>query len=428
VNLDNFFLDAAEYNLIRKSDWPTYSELLSGKPIQHAEIKTQIDQYIELRQKKYWAIHKGDTIADGNRSHQNQVFYNKKVNVSTGQYCTRPWETLGVNSYGDIFICASPAWIPKFVGNILQAADIYQDVLNSDAAQKIRQEIIAGRYYYCNNKICGYFNSQLTDAQFSQQPQELSDLEELPYEQSELTCVTKIPKNLIFDFDHTCNFVCPSCRTGLINNNKHSVISSVNRNIAEKIKTLIIDKIGNQPVNIRWAGGEPFISKVYLDLLQYTVSKNKSNITHTIQTNGSYLKAKQDLVESLLPYVSEMRISFDAATAETYRKTRVNGVWDTLIDNATWLVELQKKTGYPKKITADFVVQADNYHEIYQFYELCNSIGIKYINYQRMWNWNTWPAETFNQNNVYVPEHPLYHSVEQLLNQVKLAQNENTTR
>jgi molybdenum cofactor biosynthesis enzyme MoaA len=428
VKLDNFFLDAAEYNLIRQSNWPHYSELLNGKIIQDAAIKHQIDQYIKLRQKKYWTIHKGDAIADGNRSHQNQVFYNKKVNVSPGQHCTKPWETLGVNSYGDVFICASPAWIPKFVGNILQAADIYQDVLNSDTAQKIRQEIIAGRYYYCNNKICGYFNSQLTDDQFSQQPQAVSDLDELSYEQSDQNLVTKIPRNLIFDFDHTCNFVCPSCRTGLINNNKHSVISSVNHNIAEKIKTLIIDNIGDQPVNIRWAGGEPFISKVYLDLLQYTVSKNKPNITHTIQTNGSYLKVKKDLVESLLPYVSEMRISFDAATAETYQKTRVNGVWDTLIDNASWLVDLQRKTGYPKKITADFVVQADNYHEIYQFYELCNSIGIKYINYQRMWNWNTWSTETFNQNNVYAPEHPLYHTVEQLLNQVKLAQNENTTR
>jgi hypothetical protein len=29
----------------------------------------------------------------------------------------------------------------------------------------------------------------------------------------------------------------------------------------------IIDKIENQPIDIRWCGGEPFISEVYLDLM-----------------------------------------------------------------------------------------------------------------------------------------------------------------
>jgi len=428
MNLDNVFLDADEYNLILQPGWPTYQQLIDGKVINDPAVKTQIDAYIQTRQKKYWTIRKGDTIADGNRSCQKQVFYDKKVKITDSNRCTKPWQTLGINSYGDVFICASPAWIPKFVGNILNATDIYQDILNSDTAQKIRQEIVSGRYYYCNNKICAHFNNQIPHNQYNTAPAAVADLEELVLESSLDTLVTQIPKDIIFDFDHTCNFVCPSCRTRMINNNKHSVISSVNQNIAEKIKTMVIDKIDQQPVSIRWAGGEPFISSVYLDLMSYIIQSGKKNITHVIQTNGSYLGVKQDLVESLLPYVTEMRISFDAASEETYNKIRVNGVWSSLIRNVQWLVEFQKVTGYPKKITADFVVQLDNYHEIYQFYQLCTELGISHINYQRMWDWSTWNKETFNKNNVYTPDHVLYPEVVRLLNKVTQGRNENSTR
>lgn len=426
MNLDNVFLDPTEYAAISQPNWPSYQELISGKIISDVAVKKEIELYIQTRQKKYWTMRKGDIIADGNRAHQKQVFFDKKV--KNNNRCRSPWQNLGINSYGDVFICSSPAWIPKFVGNILNATDIYQDILNSETAQKIRQEIISGRYYYCNHQLCEYFNNRISQRQYTPQPESVADLEELDFESTASTQVTQIPSEIVFDFDHTCNFVCPSCRTRVINNNKHSVIGSVNRNIAEKIKTMIVDQIDQQPVNIRWAGGEPFISSVYLDLMAYIIQSNKQNITHVIQTNGSYFKAKQELVESLLPHVTEMRVSFDAASQQTYNKTRVNGVWNTLIDNVKWLIEVQRATGYPKKITADFVVQLDNYHEIYEFYQLCTQLGISSINYQRMWDWGTWDKPTFDKNNVYTPDHVLYPKVAELLNKVKQSQNENTSR
>jgi MoaA/NifB/PqqE/SkfB family radical SAM enzyme len=229
--------------------------------------------------------------------------------------------------------------------------------------------------------------------------------------------VSEIPKNLIFDFDYTCNFRCPSCRTELINNNKHHVIRSINDQIVNKLKHLVIDQIQSQPIEIRWCGGEPFISDVYMELLEYILATGKQNIKHIIQTNGSYLRSKSEMLEKLLPTLQELRISFDAATEDTYKKIRVNGQWNQLLDNVRWVQHIIEKNQHPLQITADFVVQLDNYKEIPDFVKLCDQLGITTINFQKMWNWGTWPTEIFEQKNIYNPSHPQYKELIEIFKQ-----------
>jgi MoaA/NifB/PqqE/SkfB family radical SAM enzyme len=276
-------------------------------------------------------------------------------------------------------------------------------------AQAIRQEILQGRYYYCNTSLCRFFN-QFESGEFQLNAKQ--EDQPLPFESNTLTQVQKIPANIIFDFDPTCNLRCPSCRLEVINYNKHTAMRAKNDNISEKIKHLIIDEIGdNGPVTIRWAGGEPFISEVYLDLMEYIINTGRRNIRHVIQTNGSYLQKKSDLITRLLPFIKELRISFDAATEETYRRTRVNGQWDLLLSNVRWIMAQIQQNNLQTRVSADYVVQLDNYEEIPAFRELCNELGIKHINYQRMWNWHTWPEDELARRNVYNISHPLYFTV-----------------
>ena len=70
------------------------------------------------------------------------------------------------------------------------------------------------------------------------------------------------------------------------------------------------------------------------------------------------------------------------------------------------------------RVKADFVVQLDNYQEIPQFRTLCDELGIKQINFQRMLNWNTWPIEELDRRNVYNANHPLYPEVVRLLDSI----------
>lgn len=392
-------VDEKTYRLFKGGDWPSFGDFLAGA--RPAIVEDEIAEFIAMMQQNYSSLAEQDINeqAAANQQRQQQVFFDKQVPPTVR--CRVPWETMGVNANGSVFICESPSWVPKFVGNILETDCVY-DVLNSETAQAIRQEILAGRYYYCNHKISRVLASH--HKAINMVP---ADTKPLPYESSPDTQVTVIPRNLIFDFDYTCNFRCPSCRTELINNNKHHVIRPINDRISAKIKELVIDQIEYQPVEIRWAGGEPFISEVYVDLMDYCIASGK-NIKHIIQTNGSYLIAKADLLERLLPHTKELRISFDAATADTYSKIRVGGVWEHLLENVRHVQAQIARLGAKTVVSVDFVVQKDNYKEIPMLRKLCRDMGITKIQYQRMWNWGTWPLEEFTDKNIYNPEHPDY--------------------
>lgn len=389
------------YNEFAGPDWPSYTDLLSGDR-GHGPIQQEIDQFVSMMRQTYNEVTaSGDAIALGNQQRQGQQFYDKQL--QNHKQCQVPWNTMGVNSRGDIFICSSPSWIPKFVGNILKVDDIFH-ALNSDTALSIRQEILQNRYYYCNNRICSFFGN-IDPATYN--TDEAIGNNALPLSNNPGLRVQQIPKNLIFDFDYTCNFQCPSCRTEVINWNADATFAPINDSIVKQIKHQVVDRIGTQPIEIRWAGGEPFISRVYLELLEYIIASGKHNITNIIQTNGSYLKSKSDLLARLAPHIKELRISFDAATAETYTKIRKNGVWENLIQN----VKHAQQVIPPTKITADFVVQLDNYQEIPQFLELCQQLGIEHINWQKMWNWETWSKSEFDSKNIYNPQHPAYNKL-----------------
>jgi sulfatase maturation enzyme AslB (radical SAM superfamily) len=407
------------YRRSQQVGWPDYLEFVSGATVDNTEVAQQISEFVQRCQDSYQRlIEKGLEATAGNQAGQRQVFFDKRFQGDT--HCTVPWETMSVGSEGTVTICMSPAWIPVSVGNVLTADDIYTDILNSPSAQSIRNEILQGRYYYCNNTLCRFFD-HYDKKLYQQTPEDIADIADFdalaPVTRND-TCVTQIPRNIIFDFDPTCNLRCPSCRFNVINYNKHPEFRANNDNIAEKIKHLIIDNIGTQPIEIRWAGGEPFISEVYLDLMDYIIATGRRNIRHVIQTNGSYLKKKQELVTKLLPFINELRISFDAATAETYSRVRVNGQWDLLLENVRWVQDQIKQQGLKVRVKADFVVQLDNYQEIPQFRTLCNELGIKQINFQRMWNWNTWPIEELDRRNVYNANHPLYPEVMRLLDSI----------
>lgn len=406
-------VDERTYDSFKGADWPPYTAFITNDFVVNDAIKKELDAFSKMMKQKYISISSPNTqeLSKANQQRQKQIFFNKRA--APIAHCNVPWDTLGINSNGNVFICESPSWLPIFVGDILDTDDIY-DILNSESAQKIRQEILEKRYLYCNDKICGFFN-RIGNDYFNP---DITDTEPLTFVTNDKLLVTEIPKNIIFDFDYTCNFKCPSCRMEVINWNDDTIVKPINDRIVEKIKRQVIDRIGDQPITIRWAGGEPFMSEAYIDLFDYIIRSSKKNIQSIIQTNGSLLQQKQILVKQLLPYIKELRISFDAGTEETYKKIRVNGSWNKLVDNVFWVKDVITTGKYTTKLTADFVVQRDNYKEIPEFVSLCKQIGVDNINLQRMWNWGTWDNAEFDEKNIYNPLHPEY---EELKKYFKLA-------
>lgn len=401
------YIDEKTYRQFKGASWPKYEDFITGSFNVDEKIKTEIDNLLERTKQKYINIASPNTkeLSIANQQRQKQIFFNKKHATRT---CSIPWRTMGINSNGNVFICESPSWIPIFVGNILEVDDIFE-ILNSEPALKIRNEIVNGRYYYCNNKLCSFFHS-IDPQKYNSSPTNKEDYSPLELKSTDGLLLDKIPANIIFDFDYTCNFKCPSCRTETQNWNNDTIRRPINNQIVEKVKKLIIDKIDTQ-VSIRWCGGEPFMSEVYIDLFEYIIKVKNKNIQNIVQTNGSLLLSKKQLITNLLPYISEIRISFDAGSPEVYAKTRVGGVWERLIENVKFLVAERKEKNLTTKILADFVVQKNNYKDIPLYFDLCKELGIEANALQKMWNWGTWDDEEFKEMNVYTSTHILFDEV-----------------
>jgi wyosine [tRNA(Phe)-imidazoG37] synthetase (radical SAM superfamily) len=353
------------------------------------------------------------------RKNNNQTLFDKHVSPIVPR-CDYPWKEIVVNQYGATYNCASPAWLPKSIGSILDYDNIF-DLLNSHEARAIRSEIDLGRYSYCNSNICGHLNRPghklRTEFKnlYSHSPQTSKDLMLLTEEQfTKSSRVDQLPTDICFDFDYTCNFKCPSCRLDVINHNQ-GPMATINQQLVNKIKIVILDQYIDQTLNIRWAGGEPFVSHAYLELWEYIITLGNPLIKNTIQTNGSYLKKRDRLLEKFLPYIDTLRISFDAGTADTYSKIRLNGEWDTLLENCQYVKELITKFNHKTTLVSDFVIQYSNYKEIPQYINLVKSLGFDSICLSTMWNWDTWPMEEFQRLNVTDPQHPNYQELVSIL-------------
>jgi hypothetical protein len=357
------------------------------------------------------------------RKNNNQIIFDKQVKKLLR--CQNPWNSLVINQFGATYICSSPAWLPKSIGSLLDYDDFFS-LLNSYEAREIRSEVILNRYGYCNHKICGHFGRSAMDF-FSEDPIidtsstktfEFLKEEEFPVD----SITTALPTEICLDFDYTCNFKCPSCRTDIINHNQGPMVET-NKLLVDKIKHVIIDRYIKEQASltIRWAGGEPFVSHAYLELWEYIVEKKASNIKNIIQTNGSYLKKRSALLENFLPYIDQLRISFDAGTSETYSKVRVNGDWQELLDNCAYVKTLVGKLNTKVVLFSDFVVQLDNFQEIPQYIEIAKLIGFDAVNLSKMWNWDTWDHDEFQRLNISDPAHPKH---QELFNIIKTYQND----
>ena len=416
-------IDSKSYRKFKGADWPQYDDFINDNYSVSPTIDNELSNFVGVMEEHYKDIASKSTeeLSTSIQTRQDQVFYNKSY-TGTNR-CREPWETMGVNENGNVFLCACSSWIPIFLGTVLDSKNIYE-ILNCNQAKKIRFEILKDRYYYCNSSICTFFQS----ANPASHKKTYTDTDQIPLELDDQDdsnlCVTQIPKNLVFDFDISCNFKCPSCRVEYQNYNNDLIIRPINDTISEKIKKLIIDEIKDQPIIIRWAGGEPFISDVYLELLDYIIDSGKTNIQNIIHTNGSVLIAKKDLVLKLLPYISELRISFDAGCEQTYKLTRVGGQWDNLLKNVKFVKDLIEENNFKTKLSADFVVQKSNYKDLPLFANLCREFGLS-MNIQKMWNWDTWDKEVFYDMNVYDSKHYLYDDLKEYFKLANLPMAEN---
>lgn len=315
--------------------------------------------------------------------------------------CTTPFTYTEVFDKEQFLCC--PGWLKE---DIYETDDILKN-FHSEKSNKIRESIIDGSYKYCDEKQCPYLAS-LSKGKLLDRRLKLKKNNPVPKPQI---------ANINFCFDRSCNLQCPSCRSELINylgNDRISVddkLRQVEENFSETLQYLYLS-----------GSADPFFSKSFRQfLINFDPSKFPILRNIHLHTNGLlWTESLWNRMKNIHKYVNSCEVSIDAATKETYEnKVRIGGNWETLLERLDFIMSI--KTIVNQRFS--FVVQDSNYHEMYMFWDLLNSISKKHnkkitVFFNHITNWGTYSDEEYKTKDVGRTDHPDHSKFIKELNRI----------
>lgn len=174
---------------------------------------------------------------------------------------------------------------------------------------------------------------------------------------------------------NACNHNCNYCHYG--SGQYLDLKGAENRNQIqwEKLQEIINDlsDIGTKAVTFS-GGGEPLFYKNITDALKLVKMRG---IDLSIITNGHFLSGEK---AGLLSDAKWVRISFDAASAKTYSALRgiEPSAFDIICKNIKEFAAIKKDYC---ELGINFVVNAENAHEIYDAGKLLHGLGVNHIKF-----------------------------------------------
>ena len=177
----------------------------------------------------------------------------------------------------------------------------------------------------------------------------------------------KMPSEMIFELDNTCNLACEMCHEGF-----SSTIAKL-KNIKvppppydSKFLEQLKEFIPHLEV-AKFLGGEPFLINIYYQIWDLILELNPNCKIH-LQTNGTVFNEK---IESYLRkgrfYIG---ISIDSLEKENYEKIRRNANFDKVMENLYRFAEIAKQRNTFINISVCPMIQ--NWEEITEIVDFCN--------------------------------------------------------
>lgn len=293
--------------------------------------------------------------------------------------CSKPYDSMNIDSQGRIFICTCDGFLPFPVGHILSFETI-EDVFNSAISKKIQNTIKIGTYEFCDTVHCEvtWPRSNL-----------VNDHYEYDYE-------------IEFGIDNSCNLHCPSCRPEMIFQDKGEIFETRMLWIQRLIQWI---SQTNKKIRLNiGANGEPFASPIYLEIFKENLL---SNIQLHVRSNGTLIKRTCEKY-NILPNLKELEISIDAATKNIYEIVRSPAKWENLLENIDYVVQNRKH--YKFKFIGNFVIQKTNLDDMIPFIYWCTERNI-YPNFTFLQNWSS-----FGPHGIYFDDHCVHRPHDKLYN------------
>jgi hypothetical protein len=321
--------------------------------------------------------------------------------------CTNPFKYIDIQTSGDYVCC--PSWCTTNI----RAGDEMSWM--SDEAIDIRKSMLDGTYRHCEHTICPSLSELINNKKVSYNFLPIEVFKDL-YHVKDIEDVVNIketPEEILFGFDRSCNYKCPSCRLDIIPNDnedseehkkKLKILEYIETNFAQRAKKLLIT-----------GSGDPFYSKIYRDYLQNFDETKYPNLEEIqIITNGKMLNEKMWNSLSAKKFIKTIEISIDAGSKFTYENiTRLNGNWDVLIENLKFISTISTLNN----MVVSMVVSEKNYLEMEMFYNKMmeifkNSKFYLSINFRQHVYWGTglYSEEEVNKMQVFNHEHQFFKS------------------
>ncbi len=317
------------------------------------------------------------------------------------RFCPVPFERLVVQNNGKAQLCCG-RWLPTPIGSYLESSS--KDLFNSSIAQEIRASILDGSFRFCLHDFC----PRIVSGELPLKNRLKNKFHRKIVDES-LLVINKGPVSVGLNYENSCNLSCPSCRT-----HRKLNYSGMHYDRAFKIHNQLIDEILPKAKNghLRMSvtgSGDPFASKLFRDFLFMLDGSKYPFLKIEIQTNGVMLTKKYwDRMSKIHNNINSIRVSYDAASSETYNVVRRGGDWNQLQKNMAMLSQLRKELKI-SNLTIHCVVQHYNYREMPELVRLAKRLGfVDTVGFDRMVDWGTFSPKEFLMLCVWEKGHPEY--------------------
>jgi len=165
-----------------------------------------------------------------------------------------------------------------------------------------------------------------------------------------------------------CNLRCPECPSGLRSFTRPTGMMAIN------LYKCILDQVDRDLIYLLlYFQGEPFLHPQFFEMAQYAAQKSIYSAT---STNGHYLDKNRAraTVESGL---SEIIVSIDGTTQETYEAYRIGGNLQRVLDGVSNLVSCREKLrSLSPHIILQFLVVRPNEHQVEDIKTIGQKLGV----------------------------------------------------
>lgn len=185
--------------------------------------------------------------------------------------------------------------------------------------------------------------------------------------------VCEIFPNAVINVTRNCNLSCKHCYA---NAGNECFDNELNFEEMQKVIDTIVDLYNKHSYDKRvlLSGGEPFLRKDILDIIEYIHSRNA---IPAINTNGLLISRKH--LETLKRCECELLVSLDGATKETHEYIRGQFTYQATLESIKMLTDYGVNTKISMTVHKDNICELESFLDIAKRYRV-NGVAINPLN------------------------------------------------